>query len=137
MKKQAILTLAIALISVSLFAQDFEAPKKGAKLYVENTAIEVAQNDETSFDLWLVKSKVARKASFEAPRFISPDGTEFIITADTENEGKYTVTVKANGAAAGNYSVTVMGKRNGVHAVTGMILSLNVTAGTAVAKDGE
>lgn len=106
-------------------------------MIVENTAIEVAQNDETSFDLWLVKSKVARKASFEAPRFISPDGTEFIITADTENEGKYTVTVKANGAAAGNYSVTVMGKRNGVHAVTGMILSLNVTAGTAVAKDGE
>lgn len=138
MKKQAILTIAIALFSVSLFAQNFEAPKKGAKLYVDNTTVEVSKSNETTFDVWLVRSKVAKKATFENPKFLGPKGTEFTVKADVQNPDHYIVAVKATEVAEGNYSVTVSGKRSGVHAVTGMILSLNVTGGNAVAsKDGE
>lgn len=138
MKKQLVLTLAIALFAFTTVAQNFEAPKKGAKLYVENTVIEVGSNDEVSFDLWLVKSKVARKAKFDTPKIIGADGVEFTVNPDAQNPGHYTVTLKTSELEAGNYSATMMGKRSGIHAVTGAILTLNVSAGKSVAsKDGE
>ncbi|GAB4237078.1 MAG: hypothetical protein Tsb0034_12010 [Ekhidna sp.] len=138
MKNQAILTLIIALISFSLSAQEFEAPKKGAKLYVKNALIEVNENDQTSFDVWLVKSRAAKKATFDAPSLVSPEGVDFTVVQDVQDPLHYTVTVKATEITPGDYSVTLTGKRSGIHSVTGAILSLKVQAANAVAsKDGE
>lgn len=138
MKNQITITLIAVLISVASFAQDFEVPKKGAKIYLESTELEVAENEEMTFDLYLVKSRSARKASFEAPGFLAPDGLDFSIQQDENEAGHYTVSLKANEIETGNYSVTVTGKRSGIHTVTGSILSINVTPADAVAsKDGE
>ena len=138
MKKQSILTLVFAVIFSSAMAQDFETPKQGAKLYVENTVTDVVKNGETTFDLWLVKSKVARKADFETPKVISPEGLKFTVTEDAQNPGHYTVSVKADETLKGTLSATVMAKRSGIHSVTGTILTLNVGSEKAVASnDGE
>ena len=138
MKNQIKLSIVALLFSASLFAQNYDAPKKGAKIYVDNTQIEVNENGESTFDLYLVKSKVARKASFETPKFLAPEGLNFTVTEDASNPQHYTVSVKADDIQQGDYSVTVSGKRSGIHSVTGTILSLKVTSASAVAsKDGK
>lgn len=137
MKNQIKLTVIALLASATLYAQNYEAPKKGAKIYVDNTQLEISENGESTFDLYLVKSKVARKASFEAPKFLAPDGLNFTITEDAANPYHYTVSVKADAIQQGDYSVTVSGKRSGVHSVTGTILSFKVTSSATVASKDE
>lgn len=138
MKNQIKLSIVALLFSAATFAQNFEAPKKGAKIYVENAQIELDENGESTFDMYLVKSKVARKASFETPKFLAPEGFDFTITEDANDPTRYTVSVKAGAIEEGNYSVTISGKRSGVHSVTGTILSLKMSSSAAVAsKDGE
>ena len=138
MKNQTKLSIVALLFSVSLFAQDYEAPKKGAKLYVDASQIEVNEKGESTFDVYLVKSKVARKASFETPKFLVPEGLNLTVTEDANNPYHYIVSVKADAIQQGDYSITVSGKRSGIHAVTGMILPLKVTSSTTVAaKEGE
>ena len=136
--KKAIFSIIVMFCALSILAQDVEAPKKGAKLYIENTTLEATPSDEVSFDVWLVRSKVARKANFENPKLLVPEGAKFTISTDTQNPDHYTVTLKTSDMEEGNYSLTIMGKRSGVHAVTGAILTLNVTSKKAVAsKEGE
>ena len=138
MKNQIKLSIIALFVSASLYAQNYEAPKKGAKIYVDDTELEINENGESTFDLYLVKSKVARKASFETPKFLAPEGLDFTVTADENDPYHYTVSVTANEIEQGDYSVTVSGKRSGVHSVTGTILSLKVKPATAVSsKDGE
>ncbi len=138
MKNQIITTVLVLLISISTYAQAYDAPKKGAKIYVENNSLEVAQNQEVSFDIYLVKSKVARKATFENPKFVSPAGLDFYVKEDTTDPTHYTVMLKASEIDTGDYSITVSGKRSGIHSVTGTILNVKVNPSNSVAsKDGE
>lgn len=138
MKKQLALILTTLSLSLSIMAQDFEAPKNGAKLYTNNSVIELTENGSSTFDLWLVRSKVAKKVSFESPRIISPAGGVFTVSEDPNNKDHYSVKVEAKDLAEGSYSITVMGKRNGIHSVTGTILSLNVLPSNTVAtKEGK
>ena len=130
MKNQLTITILSFVFALSAFAQDFEAPKKGAKIYVDNTALELNENETLSFDLYLIKSKVARKSTFEAPRFLAPDGLNFTVTQDATDSRLYKVMLNADEIAAGDYSVTVTGKRSGIHAVTGTILSVKVKSST-------
>ena len=136
--KKLVLTLTVVLSGLFVFAQDFAAPKKGAKIYVESNSLEVDENDKVSFDIYLIKSKSARKATFENPKFLGPKGIEFEVTQDASDPTHYTVSAKADQIASGDYSVTVTGKRSGIHAVTGTILSLKVNPANSVASsDGE
>ena len=138
MKKKIVLTFGIILTGLLSFAQDFEAPKKGAKLFVNASSVEVAQGGETTFDLWLVRTKVPKKAKYQAPKALSPDGAAFTFTADPENPDHFVVSVTANSSLQGSHSVTIMGKRSGVHSVVGTIVTLNVIGSNTVAtKDGE
>lgn len=138
MKKQIAFVLTTLFMSLSIMAQEFEAPKNGAKLYTSNSVIEVTENGSLTFDLWLVRSKVAKKVSFESPRIISPAGGVFTVSEDPNNKDHYTVNVEAKDLAEGSYSITVMGKRNGIHGITGTILSLNVLPTNVVAtKEGK
>ena len=138
MKNQITATLIAIFMAATAMAQDFEAPKKGAKIFVDNNAIEINQNDELSFDVYLVKSRVARKATFENPKFNSPEGLDFYVKEDAADPSHYTVMLKASEIAAGDYSVMVSGKRSGIHSVTGTIVSVKVNPANSVAsKDGE
>ncbi len=138
MKNQVTITLIALFIAFSSVAQDFEIPKKGAKIYVENTTVEVNEGGESSFDLFLIKSKVARKATFENPKLMGPKGVSFLVTQDTVDPTRYTVSINAEQITPGDYSITVTSKRSGIHAVTGTFLTLKVNPGNSVAsKDGE
>ena len=138
MKNQILTTLFVLVISATAFSQNFEVPKKGAKLYVKSNSLEIAQEGETTFDIYLVKSRSAKRTSFENPRFLAPEGLDFYLKRDVSDASHYSVLVKANGIERGNYSVTVSGKTSGIHSVTGTILSFNVLPPSTVAStDGE
>lgn len=138
MKKKLALTLTITLLGLSAMAQNFAAPKKGAKLYVQSTSIEVAEKGATTFDVWLVRSKMARKTIFEDPRAISPAGGSFTITVDPANKDHYTVRLEADDLTTGSYSCSLMTRSAGIHSVTGALLTINIIGGKAVAtKDGK
>ena len=134
MKNQFLTTLAVILISSSAFAQEMVPPKKGAKIYVENKSIEISEGGEVTFDMYLLKSKAAKRASFANPRFLAPDGLDFYLKQDAQDPNHYSVIVKADDIKSGNYSITVAGKTSGTHTVTGSILSLTVNPGSVVAS---
>lgn len=137
MKKHfAVLTL--LLVGTLAFGQNFDAPEKGAKIYAQEYSINVEANSETSFDLWIVRSRFAKRAEFMAPSLMSSSDLSFEVTQDPENKDHYTVTVSAKEVEAGQYTTTVSARSNGTQKVTGTTLSLNVVAAQVVAsKDGE
>lgn len=138
MKKHITLLSLLLLVGSVALAQDFEAPKRGAKIYAQEYSIDVNANAETSFDLWIVRSKFAKRANFAAPKFVSSSGLTFEVEQDSENKDHYIVTVKAGQVAEGNYTSTVSARSTGTQKVTGTTLSFNVGSGKAVAsKDGE
>ena len=138
MKNHIFTTLLVLLISITTFAQEFAQPKKGAKIYVQSNTLEVEQDGQITFDLYLVKSKAAKRASFEDPRFLTPDGLNFFVKKDQEDPSHYAVILQASQIESGSYSVTVTGRTSGSHTVTGTILSCNVTNASIIAsKDGE
>ena len=138
MKNYILTTLFVLCIGSVTVAQEFEVPKKGAKIYVETNALEVEEAGQITFDLYLVKSKAAKRVSFDDPRFLAPDGLDFFVKKDEDDPSHYEVILQANQIQSGSYSVTVMGKTSGAHSVTGTILSCNVKSSSVVAsKDGE
>ena len=138
MKKHVSLLFALLFVSVAAMAQDFEAPKRGAKIYAQSYSIDLDVNTEATFDLWIVRSRYAKKTNILAPTFISSSGLSFEVVQDTQDQDHYTVTVSANDVAAGAYTSTVSARSTGTQKVTGTTLSFNVTPGKAVAtKDGE
>jgi hypothetical protein len=142
-KKYTIMKKYIALFTFILFgtlvmAQDFELPKKGAKIYANDYTISVDTDSETTFDLWLVRSRFARRATFLEPKLISSSGLTFEVAQDESDKDHYIVTVSAKDVETGQYSTTVSARSTGTQKVVGTTLSFNVTPSKAVAsKDGE
>ena len=136
--KKYIAIFSLLLIGILAYAQDFEAPKRGAKIYAEDYTISVDTEGETTFDLWLVRSRFAKRATFLTPKLITSSGLEFEIAQDENDKDHYVVTVSANGVDAGQYSTTVSARSTGTQKVVGTTLSFDVTPAKAVAsKDGE
>ena len=129
MKKITFLLAAILAIgTTSLFAQQMEAPKTGAKIYIEERAFEIQPNGESTFDLYIVRSKRAGKTTFETPSFKGAEGIEFDVKQDESNPDHYVVTVKGTATSAGKLFYTVTSKSNsGTQLVSGTTLSVNVT----------
>ena len=118
--------------------QEFEAPERGAKIYAKDYSISVDAGSETTFDLWLVRSKFAKRATFMAPKLITSSGLTFDVKQDAENQDHYIVTVSAKGVETGQYSTTVSARSTGTQKVIGTTLSFDVRSSQAVAsKDGE
>jgi hypothetical protein len=132
-----ILTLALLFSSAIAFGQDVEAPKKGAKIHIEESTIDLQSGTEQTFDVWIVRSKKAQRATFYTPKFVSSTDLAFDVTADPENEDHYIVTAKSSSAAAGKYMVTVKSRSNGTQFISGTTLSVNVAGGKAVAAQNE
>ncbi|WP_436515435.1 hypothetical protein [Ekhidna sp. To15] len=138
MKKQFTLLSLLFFVASLAMAQNFDAPKRGAKIYAQEYTIDVSTDSDTSFDLWIVRSKFAKRANFSAPKMITNSGLAFDVKQDDQNKDHFIVTVSANKVAAGQYSTTVSSRSTGTQKVTGTTLSFNVTTGKAVAsKDGE
>ncbi|MEQ9467596.1 MAG: hypothetical protein RLN88_09300 [Ekhidna sp.] len=137
MKKHLAL-LTLLLIGTLSYGQNFDAPEKGAKIYAQEYMIHVDSGSETTFDLWIVRSRFAKRAEFMAPSLMSSSALAFEVAQDPENKDHYTVTVSANEVEAGQYTTTVSARSNGTQKVTGTTLSFNVVAAQAVAsKDGK
>lgn len=138
MKYSILSTIALLIFIAPLSAQDFEAPKDGAKIYTQESTIEINQNGESLFDLWIVRSNRAKRTNFQMPQITSVDGLEFFFKVDPENKDHYTVNVKANEAQLGSYSGTITSRSNGIQLVTGKIININVMPAASVASsDGE
>ncbi len=138
MKKHFTLLSILFFVASMAMAQNFEAPKRGAKIYAQEYTISVDAGGETTFDLWIVRSKFAKKANFSAPKLITSSGLEFDVKQDEANKDHYVVTVSANQVAEGQYSSTVSSRSTGTQKVTGTMLSFNIgTAKTVASKDGE
>ncbi|NQZ74829.1 MAG: hypothetical protein HRT61_01780 [Ekhidna sp.] len=136
--KKYIATLSLMLLGFISFSQEFKAPKTGAKIFAQEYMFSLDQNGETSFDLWIVRSKMARRTKFTAPKLVSSSDLQFTVEQDSENQDHYVVTVSANNVPAKQYSATVSSKSNGSQKVTGTTLSFQVLGSPAVAsKDGE
>lgn len=129
MKKITFLfTALLAFGSTTIFAQQPEAPKTGAKIYIESKSMDVQANGENTFDVYIVRSKRAGKTTFEAPKFSGADGVEFIVEKDAANPDHFVVTAKGTSASAGKLFYTVTSKSNsGTQLVSGTTFSVNVT----------
>ncbi len=136
--KKHITFLTLLLLGTLAMAQNFEAPKKGAKIYAQEYTINLDEDGETTFDLWIVRSKLAKRAEFLAPTLLSSSGLTFEVIQDAENVDHYTVRVSAENVDSGQYTTTVSARSTGTQKVTGTTLSFNVDTAKAVAsKDGE
>lgn len=136
--KKYIALLSFLLVASIAFSQNFEAPKKGAKIYVESNALTLQAGEETTFDLWIVRSKFAKKTNIFEPSFMTSSELTFSVVQDEADKDHYSVTVSAANASAGTYSSTVSARSIGTQKVIGTTLSFDVTAGNVVAsKDGE
>ncbi|WP_425390543.1 hypothetical protein [Ekhidna sp.] len=136
--KKFIAVLSFIVLTTFAFGQNFEAPKKGAKIYAQEYVINIDQDGEASFDLWIVRSKISKRTKFEAPRLLTSSGLSFNVQQDEENRDHYVVTASASDVNIGQYTITVSSRGVGPHKVTGTTLSFNVNAAKAVAsKDGE
>ena len=69
MKKISIF-LFTGLMTLSFLAtsQEFNKPKSGAKIEMTETTLALNPGSETSFDVWINRSKRARKAKFNEPQ---------------------------------------------------------------------
>ncbi|WP_462251880.1 hypothetical protein [Ekhidna sp.] len=138
MKKHFTLLSLLFFVASVAMAQDFEAPKRGAKIYAQEYTVNVNKGGETTFDLWIVRSKFAKRSNFSAPKLISSSGLKFDVKQDEANKDHYLVTVSADQVAEGQYSTTVSSRSTGTQKVTGTMISFNIGSEQAVAsKDGE
>ncbi|MEP0984082.1 hypothetical protein [Ekhidna sp.] len=136
--KKHIAFLSLLLLGTLAMGQDFEAPKKGAKIYAKEYTITLDEGDDKTFELWIVRSRLAKRTKFSAPKLLSSSGLTFDVTTDIENADHFTVKVNAESVVPGAYTVTVSSRSNSSHQVTGTTLSFNVMAAKAVAsEDGE
>ncbi|MEQ9405438.1 MAG: hypothetical protein RIM99_17745 [Cyclobacteriaceae bacterium] len=125
MKKLSIF-FSVLLISAVAFAQNFELPKTGAKIYLSKASIEVGVNDETTLELWIVRSKRAKKSKFDAPKFLGSKDVEFTITQNPENPDYYKVTLRTKDVKTGKYFYTISSRSRSTQKVTGTTASVIV-----------
>lgn len=135
MKKLTLISTALlAFATFTAQAQQTEAPKEGAKIFIESKTLDVQANGEQTFDVYIVRSKKAGKTSFTAPKFSGADQVSFEVTQDTANPDHFVVKAKGAGVS-GKYFYTVTSKSNsGTQAISGTTLSVSV-GGNAVASD--
>lgn len=134
MKKLFSLILLIAA-AFTVNAQDYEAPKEGVDLKVENPQVVISKGKAYNFDIILVRSVKAKKAKFEAPRLVGPKGIEFEVEQSGKNSDIYTVSVNTNNVEPGKYYYLVTATNKGMHRAKGLSMSFEVTDGSSVASN--
>ncbi|MEQ8924933.1 MAG: hypothetical protein RLO81_03920 [Fulvivirga sp.] len=132
MKK--LLTLVLIFAAVAVSAQDYEAPKDGVDLVVDNPQVVLQKGSAYDFEILMVRSVSAKRAKFEAPRIVGPKAIEFTVEQSAENSDLYTVTVNTANVEAGKYYYLVTAKSKGIQKAKGLSMSFEVTDGNSVAS---
>jgi hypothetical protein len=133
-KLTLILTAILAIATFTTQAQQTEAPKSGAKIFIESKSLTVQPNGENTFDVYIVRSKKAGKTTFSTPSFSGAGDVTFDVAQDAANPDHFVVTAKGAGAA-GKFFYTVTSKSNsGTQPISGTTLSVSV-GGNTVASD--
>lgn len=131
-----IFSAALILVATTAFAQLPEPPKSGAKIFIEDSKLAVAANGETTFDMYIVRSKKAGRTTFDTPQFVGAEGVSFEVAQDASNPDKYTVT--ARGVEAGSFIYTVKSRSNsGTQTISGTTVSVSVGGGALASGNNE
>ena len=134
MKK--LFTILFTLGAIGLVnAQNTTVPKEGVVLTVENTKVITQKGVDYQFDLLMVRSKRARKAKFEMPRFFGPKEIVFEVVQSAENPDVYNVTANTTNIEPGKYYYTVTCKSKGMQKAKGFSMSFEVNDGPTVASN--
>ena len=135
MKKWIVIVTMNASVGIGL-AQPFDAPRDGAKIYLSSYEINMAANDEAQLDLWIVRSKKAKKSKFDVPKFLGPDNLEIQLKQDPNDANHFVAIIKTKGVANGKYFYTVSSRSRSVQKVKGTTVTFNINkADTAVTKN--
>ncbi len=129
--------LAVLGVASSIgYAQQFEQPKNGAKIHLSSNEIEIDATGEKKVDIWVVRSKKAKKAKFDAPKFLGASDLGISIEADPNDPNHFIATLNSAGVKNGKYFYTVASRSRSVQKVTGATVSVIVGgASKAVTKN--
>ena len=130
--KSLIVFAALSFIASIGLAQDFDVPKDGAKIYLSENAFEIKSASQTTVDVWIVRSKRAKKAKFDAPKFLGSSALGIVIEQDPENADHYIATINTTGVKNGTYFYTVSSRSRSSQKVTGATISLEVVTAEMV-----
>lgn len=133
--KKWILTLAMTAIVGIGFAQQFEAPRDGAKIHLSTYELDLESTGEATLDLWIVRSKRARKSNFDTPKFLGTNDLSIKLEQDPNDANHFVVAVKTEGVASGKYFYTVASRSRSVQKVKGTTVTFNVGKPKAVTKN--
>lgn len=134
--KRNLLSLAFLLFfAVAIQAQDYPL-KKGAKLAVEESTIELSQDLPLEIGVEILRSKAERKTKFAAPTIQKIDGLAFEISPKEEVDA-YTLKLIPQGIAPGDYTLIIKGSGPNKRYLTSRMLALKVVSNTSVAATNQ
>ncbi len=133
--KKLLLLAVLGVASRIGFAQQFDPPKDGAKIHLSSNIVEMNMATEKKVDIWVVRSKKAKKAKFDTPKFIGASNLEISIEADPNDSNHFIATINSAGVENGKYFYTVASRSRSVQKVTGATISIAVNAGEVVSKN--
>ena len=126
----------LGLASSMVFAQEtFDLPAEGAQIHLSDYELEMEASEEMKMDVWVVRSKKAKKAKFDAPKFLGSGDLEISVAQDAENLDHYIATIKTNNLTAGKYFYTVSSRSRSIQKVKGTTVSFTVGSANAVTKN--
>lgn len=135
--KKVLLTLILASIFFAGFAQQFEVPKEGAKIYLSSNDVNVNSEDEIKLDVWVVRSKRAKKSKFDTPKFLGSNELTTKITSDQSNPDHYIATLKLSNVPNGTYFYTVTSRSRSIQKVTGTTLTITVEKAAVASNNND
>ena len=135
--KKWITLIAMNLIVGFAFAQNFETPRDGAKIYLSSYDIELNAASEEQLELWIVRSRKAKKTKFEQPKIMGSKDLTVEVIQDQENIDHYFVKFKPVNQQNKAYFYTVSCKSKGTQKVVGTTISVNVTQAKALTKNNK
>lgn len=127
MKKLIITLLLFAFAGLTTsYAQDLTKPKKGNAIRLKDYTITLKQGEETTFDMWIVKSK-KYKLSLGAPAAKGKDGIDFWFNSKSASPITYNVKLKvAENTPVGDHMYILKVPGNGRNAVKSTTLMVKV-----------
>lgn len=134
MKKLVVLAI-LSVVSGTSFAQNFEAPKQGAKIYLSANEVEMNIATASKVDIWVVRSKKAKKSNFDTPKFLGATDMGISIEVDENDPNHFVATLNAAGVKNGKYFYTVSSRSRSVQKVTSATIAVVVGTSETVTKN--
>jgi hypothetical protein len=134
--KKVILLAFLTSAAVVGYSQSFDQPKNGAKIYLSSYEVDIYVGEEAKIDIWVVRSKKAKNATFDAPKFLGTNDLDIKIESDPNDSNHFIATINSDGVENGKYFYTVASRSRSIQKVTGTTISFNLRTTTpAVSKN--